>query len=110
MPYPLIALDLALGLRMVWSAASVSHATLAQVVPELPRDVRRAVVAQQSRPVFDADLIDPGHRERQVERFGDIRRPHRRPPVYRSGGPGFFAARRLGGVFVFRRRRPLNGP
>ena len=43
---PVIALDLALRLRVVGSAAGVSHLPLVQIVPEFARDVGGAVVAQ----------------------------------------------------------------
>ena len=51
------ALDLALGLRMTRRAVDLLNGTFFQPFPEIGRDVTRAVVGQQARPVFDLDLV-----------------------------------------------------
>ena len=45
------ALDLALGLRVVWRALDMIHFLLLQPICEIAGDVRRAVVAEQPRLV-----------------------------------------------------------
>jgi len=61
---PVIALDFALRLRAIGSAASVSHAALAQIFPELTRQVGRVVVAEKPRSMFHPQLIDARDRQR----------------------------------------------
>jgi hypothetical protein len=53
------ALDLALGLRVTRDAADMLHLLAIQPLREIRRDVRRAVVRQQARPVNDSRLIKP---------------------------------------------------
>jgi hypothetical protein len=45
---------------------------------EIRRDVSGAVIRQQARPVNDGHLIEPGGRQRQIERGGHILRLHGR--------------------------------
>ena len=54
------ALDLALGLRVIGGAADVFHFLLIQPLREIRRDVRRAVIRQQTRSVNDGHLIETG--------------------------------------------------
>jgi hypothetical protein len=41
----------------------VSHTALTEILLEFARQIRWAVLAQESWPVFHADLIDAGDRE-----------------------------------------------
>ena len=54
------ALNLALGLRVIGGAADVFHFLLIQPLREIRRDVRRAVIRQQTRSVNDGHLIETG--------------------------------------------------
>ena len=47
----MLALDLALGLRVVWRAPDMIHFLLLQPISEIAGDVRRSVVAEQPRLV-----------------------------------------------------------
>ena len=71
------ALDLALCLGMVGRASDVLHALAVEPGREVGRDVGRAVVAQQPRPVRDRDPVEPCRRQRQIERGGDVVGAHR---------------------------------
>ena len=51
------ALDLALGLGMIWRAADVRHFPVAEPVGEITGDVARPIVRQQSRLVTDMRLV-----------------------------------------------------
>jgi hypothetical protein len=53
------ALDLALGLRVIRGAADMVHLLAIQPLREIRRDVRRAVIRQQTRSVNDGHVIEP---------------------------------------------------
>ena len=65
-------LDLALGLWMAGRTPNVRHAPALQLFGQIACDVARSVVSEQPRAVHDRDLIEPGGRQRPVERLGDI--------------------------------------
>jgi len=52
-------LDPALGLRVIGGAADVFHFLLIQPLREIRRDVRCAVIRQQTRSVNDGHLVEP---------------------------------------------------
>ncbi len=58
----MVALDLALGHRVIGLAAGVGHAVLREPGAELGGEVGRPVVAQQPRPMLDPDALQPGPR------------------------------------------------
>ena len=60
---PVVTLDLALGLGMVRSTTRVSHLALVEVVSELAREVRWAVVTEKAGPMPDLDSIHSRDRE-----------------------------------------------
>jgi hypothetical protein len=64
------ALDLALGLRMIRGAADMLHLLAIQPLHEICRDVRRAVIRQQTRSVPTRGSNSPA--------------PHRRPRARRK--------------------------
>ena len=50
-------LNLTLGLWMIWRSTDVIHVLVIEPNSQITRDVRCAVVGQQSRPVNDVDLV-----------------------------------------------------
>src|SRR5215207_2482249 len=71
------ALDLALSLGVIRCAPDMLDAPAVEPFGEIAGDVRGTIVGQQPRAVDDRDLIEPGGRQRQVERLSDIGGPHR---------------------------------
>ena len=53
------ALDLALGLRVIWGTADVVHQLIFQPISQFTRDVARSIVAEQSWLVQHRCLITP---------------------------------------------------
>jgi hypothetical protein len=53
------AFDLPLRLRMTGSALDLVDLVFLQPFAEIGSDVTRAIVGQQTRPVFDLDLVVP---------------------------------------------------
>ena len=51
------ALDLTLGLRMVWRAPDVVHALVFEPVGKITRDIGRPIVAEQPRFVDDIGAV-----------------------------------------------------
>ena len=51
------ALDLSLSLRMERGAANMAHALGVDVVRQFARDVARAIITEQPRPVVDIGLV-----------------------------------------------------
>ena len=68
------ALDFALGLGMVGHTAHMVHAAFAQPGGKVGRDIRQAVVAQQSQLVDDLGAVAARSLQGQVQRLGDIAR------------------------------------
>ena len=66
--------DLALGLRVIRTASGMRHAALAEILTKLTRHIRGAVVAEKTRSVLDAHLLDTRDCQRLVERLRDIGR------------------------------------
>ena len=58
------ALDLALGLRMIRRSAHVLHALVFEPVGQIACNIRRAIVAEQPRPVRNGDVIKARCRQR----------------------------------------------
>src|SRR5829696_9351876 len=65
------ALDLALSLGVIRCAPDMLDAPAVEPFGEIAGDVRGTIVGQQPRAVDDRDLIEPGGRQRQVERLSD---------------------------------------
>ncbi len=51
------ALDLALGLGVVWRAADMLHATIVEVIRQITGNVRRTVVRQETWLVNDLGMV-----------------------------------------------------
>ena len=66
------ALDLALGLRMIWRASDVIHFLIFQPFGKFTRDVAGPVVAEQAWFVQHGCLITARSLQRQVQRVGHI--------------------------------------
>ena len=62
------ALDLSLGLRVIWGPAHMLHAVAFEPLGQIVRDVRRAIVAQKPGPRRHGDVVKARGRERLVER------------------------------------------
>jgi hypothetical protein len=61
------ARDLALGHEVMGRAANATHILAIEPFGELGRDVARAVIRQEPRPVQDCGLIKPGSLQCQAE-------------------------------------------
>lgn len=70
------ALDLALGLRMIWRTARVLHAFVLQPFGQLARDIAGSVVAQQSWFVEHMNLITAGRLKGQIQRVSYVLGPY----------------------------------
>ena len=66
------ALDLALGLRVIWCTANMVHLLIIQPIGQLARYVTRPIVTEQARLMQDRSLIAARCLLRQVERVGYI--------------------------------------
>src|SRR3954462_6556287 len=71
------ALDLALRLWVIRCATDMLDAPAVEPFGQIAGDIGGTIVGQQPRAVDDRDLIEPGGRQRQVERLSDISGPHR---------------------------------
>src|SRR4051812_44418955 len=71
------ALDLALRLWVIRCATDMLDAPAVEPFGQIAGDIGGTIVGQQPRAVYDRDLIEPGGRQRQVERLSDISGPHR---------------------------------
>ena len=69
-------LDLALRLRMVWSAANVIDFLLLQPFGQITGDVGRAVIAKQTGFVNDLGMVATRCLQRQLQRVGNVFRLH----------------------------------
>ena len=78
------ALDLALGLGMIRSAAHMLHAFMFEPPGQIVRDVTRSVVAQKPRSLLYVDVVQTRGRQRLVERGRDVGGTHRgtEPPCH----------------------------
>ena len=76
------ALDLTLRLRMIGLAACVRDLALLEPSLQLCRDVARAVVAEEPRPVPDTDVLQSRRIKRVLQCARNILRTHRpaQPP------------------------------
>ena len=54
---PVIALDLAVGPRVIRTAAGMYHAAFAETLAKLACHIRRTVVAEKPQSVLDANLF-----------------------------------------------------
>ena len=72
------ALDFALRLRMARRAADMIHVVIAEPCCQIARDVGRAIVREQPRPMDNVDLIQTGGLQHQFQRLCDILGLHRR--------------------------------
>ena len=66
------ALDLALGLWMQRRAANVLDFMIVEPCRQIARDIGRAVVREQTRPMNDMGLIQAGCLERHIQRLGHV--------------------------------------
>src|SRR3954451_16617290 len=71
------ALDLALRLWVIRCATNMLDAPAVEPFGQIAGDIGGTIVGQQPRAVDDRDLIEPGGRQRQIERLSDIGGPHR---------------------------------
>src|SRR4029079_8194015 len=71
------ALDLALGLWVIRCAPNMLDAPAVEPFGQIAGDIGGTIVGQQPGAVYDRALIEPGGRQRQVERLSDISGPHR---------------------------------
>src|SRR6187200_538801 len=70
------ALDLALGLRVVRGAADMGHALALKPGGEVGGDIRRAVVAEQARPVKNTCAVAARGFQGELQRVGDVAGAH----------------------------------
>ena len=72
----MIALDLALGHGVIWSAASVLNTLAVQKGFEIFGQVTRAIIRQQTRTVPDPDMIKSSFLQGNFKSFLHIQRGH----------------------------------
>ena len=66
------ALDLALGLGMIRRSAHMFHSAIVELFGQIAGYVAGAIVAEQSRPLRDGDVIEARRRKRLIERGRDV--------------------------------------
>ena len=69
--------DLALGLRMIRRAADMLHVLVPEPRRQITCNIGCAIVAEQSRPLRDGDIIEARRRKRLIERCRDVGGAHR---------------------------------
>ena len=72
------ALDLALGLGMVWHTADMIHTLGVEIIGQIGRHLGRTIVTEQPRLVHDGRAVAAGGVQRQFQRVGHICGLHRR--------------------------------
>src|SRR5688500_5463347 len=72
-------LDLALSLRMIRCTADVLHTLFFEPVSQVACNIRRAIVAEQSRPMHDGGAVEARCRQCLVQCSRDAPGAHRGP-------------------------------